>query len=93
MAKFKLDKVTLNEYLSRYYAFVALFIVLLILGVGGGVLIYPQYLDLVQVREEQLSTSEFDLVQKTQYLQDLREMEENFQAQNLENYRNFVSIL
>lgn len=93
MVKLKFDKVTLNEYLNKYYALLAVVLVLIILAVGGILLIYPQYQDLVQVREEQLSTSEYDLVQKTQYLRDLREMDENFQAQNLENYRNLDKIM
>ncbi|MBU0731881.1 hypothetical protein KKC88_03320 [Patescibacteria group bacterium] len=93
MAKFKFDKVTLNKYLNKYYALFAIVLVLIILGLGGFLLVYPEYQELIQVREEQLSTSELDLVQKAQYLQDLREMEENFQAQNLENYRNLDKVL
>lgn len=93
MAKLKLDKASLNEFLNKYYALLAVVLVLLIFGVGGFLLVYPQYRELVQVQEEQLSASEFDLVQKTQYLQDLREMEENFQAQNLENYRNLDKVI
>ena len=91
--KIKFNKASLNEYLNRYYAYFAIVLVLLILALGGVFLVYPQYQKLRIVQEEQLSSSEYDLLQKTQYLQGLREMEENFSEQNISYYRNIDKVI
>lgn len=92
-AKIKIDKVSINEFLNKYYAITAVLLVLIILTLTGILLIYPQYQKLITVQEEDLSSSQADLEKNTKYLNDLRQMEENFSTMNLENFRNLNKVM
>ncbi|MFH1536860.1 MAG: hypothetical protein ABID45_02665 [Patescibacteria group bacterium] len=88
-----IEKLHLNEFLNRYYPALAVGIVLFVLFICGATFIYPEYQELMRVRNEQLSTSEVDLIAKADYLEDLEEMEENFDAVNKETLRNLDKVI
>ncbi|MFH1781212.1 MAG: hypothetical protein ABH835_01195 [Patescibacteria group bacterium] len=91
--KVNLNKVTLNEFLNKYYLLIAVLLVLIILGIAGALIIYPQYTNLMTVRDEQLTTSEIDLKEKTTYLESLKQMQANYEDLNKENFRNFDKVM